>query len=133
MTMIQLVFSGAIYLAAFEGCYDGDTCRVKIEDAPPFLASQSLRFYGFDTPEMRSKCLTAKEKKKEKEMAKRARDMTRKHILEVRKLVIRDNGEGFQSKYGDLLVEAPALKKQLIEEGLARPYNYKDGRKSWCS
>jgi len=129
--MMELIFGSLIYLASVVDCSDGDTCRVSLPNLPIFVREQRLRFADFDTPEMNGKCA------KEKEMAKRARAMTEEYVTNGGKVFVAPKKstryERYDDSFGRLLVEAPALKKQLIEEGLARPYNYKDGRKSWCS
>ena len=45
-------------------CYDGDTCRFNILDShfPQYLNPMSIRVYGVDTKEMKSKNLQDKEK-----------------------------------------------------------------------
>ena len=120
--MIELIFGGMIYGAALVGCYDGDTCRVTIDNAPPFLATQSLRFQGFDTPEIRGKC------QQEKKLAKDAKAHTIKYLRANTRLVV----SGDRGKYGRLIVEAPGLAESLISSGLAKPY-HGGKRKGWCN
>ncbi|MDA9302566.1 hypothetical protein N8072_01680 [bacterium] len=119
--MIEIIVGGVIYTAALLGCYDGDTCKVRFEDTPKILEVQTLRFEGFDTPELRGKC------ESEKEKAKVAKRVTIAYMTQVGKL----NASGKRGKYGRLLVTAPKLQKHLIETGHAKPY---DGgtRESWC-
>lgn len=119
--MIELIFGGMIYGATLLGCYDGDTCRININNTPTFVATQSLRFNGFDTPELRGKC------GREKLLAKRAKEVTLKYMQSNPRLVVSDK----RDKYGRLIVDAPDLAEQLISDGLARPY---DGgkREGWC-
>lgn len=119
--MIELIFGGIIYGATLLGCYDGDTCRVRVVDAPPFLAEQVLRFEGFDTPEIRGKC------RYEKHLAKAARDFTRHYFRNGGTLIVVDT----RDKYGRLVVSDRHFTNTIIDRGLARPY---DGgkRKSWC-
>ena len=52
--MVSVVFSGVLYTAVLLGCYDGDTCTLSFQEAPPFLATQKVRFVDFDTPELGS-------------------------------------------------------------------------------
>jgi hypothetical protein len=49
--MISINVAWAIYIAAMSGCTDGGTCKVHFYNLLPFVADQSLRFEGFDTPE----------------------------------------------------------------------------------
>lgn len=120
--MIEIIVGTVIYTATLIGCYDGDTCKIKIDNAPEIVAEQSLRFKGFDTPEIRGKC------EQEKKLAKQAKAMTIEYMKTVGKLYS-DNGE--RGKYGRLLVSTPELQEELIANGLAREY---DGgkRQSWC-
>jgi len=119
--MIEVIVGTVIYTATLLGCYDGDTCKIKFDNAPEILAEQTLRFQGFDTPELRGKC------EKEKEMAATAKMVTSAYMRQVGKIY----ATGERGKYGRLLVTAPALQDHLIEHGYARPY---DGgtRQSWC-
>jgi|TARA_B100000073_G_C23254888_1_gene379908 endonuclease YncB( thermonuclease family) len=120
--MIDIVVGTIVYTATLIGCYDGDTCKVKFNDAPDILAEQTFRFEGFDTPEIRGKC------QEEKDLAKLAKKATLYYMENVGVVY----SEGKRGKYGRLLVTTPDLQNALIENGLARPY---DGgkRKSWCN
>ena len=119
--MIDIVVGTIVYTATLIGCYDGDTCKVKFNDAPDILAEQTFRFEGFDTPEIRGKC------QEEKDLAKLAKEETLNYMQTVGVVY----SEGDRGKYGRLLVTTPDLQSSLIEKGLARVY---DGgkRKSWC-
>tara|TARA_B100000035_G_scaffold41173_1_gene30948 strand:- start:551 stop:913 length:363 start_codon:yes stop_codon:yes gene_type:complete len=119
--MIDIVVGTIVYTATLIGCYDGDTCKVKFDNAPDILAEQTFRFEGFDTPEIRGKC------QEEKDLAKLAKEETLNYMQTVG--VVYSDGD--RGKYGRLLVKTPDLQESLIEKGLARAY---DGgkRKSWC-
>ncbi|MBE8191782.1 MAG: hypothetical protein HAW64_06175 [Alphaproteobacteria bacterium] len=119
--MIGVEFMGVVYLTTLLRCYDGDTCTIHLDDVPPFVATQTLRFDGFDTPEIKGKCAS------EKTLAREARDMTLAYMRNGGKLYT----NGKRGKYGRLLVKAPALQNKLIASGLARPYA--GGRRLlWC-
>jgi micrococcal nuclease len=117
--MIDVVVAGTIYVASLVGCYDGDTCKINVPSFVPFQ-EYSLRFTGFDTPEMRGKCA------EEKVMANQAKHMTIEYMKTVKTIYV--SGKG---KYGRLLTTVPGLGEKLIEEGLARPYEG-GKRASWC-
>lgn len=119
--MIEIIVGTVIYTATLLGCYDGDTCKVKFENAPEILAEQTLRFEGFDTPELRGKCDS------EKSMAQTAKQVTNAYMRQVGKVY----SEGNRGKYGRLLVTAPDLQDHLIEHGYARPYAG-GARQEWC-
>lgn len=119
--MIEIVVGTVIYTATLLGCYDGDTCKVKFDNAPEILAEQTFRFEGFDTPELRGKC------DKEKAMAQTAKQVTNAYMRQVGKVY----SEGKRGKYGRLLVTAPELRDHLIEYGYARAYTG-GKREGWC-
>lgn len=120
--MIEIIVGTVIYTATLLGCYDGDTCKVRFDNAPAILAVQSFRFEGFDTPELRGKC------QDEKDIAKIAKRVTTAYMNQVG--TVYSNGK--RGKYGRLLVSAPDLQATLIESGYARAY---DGgtRAGWCN
>ena len=119
--MIEIIVGTVIYTATLLGCYDGDTCKIKFDNAPEILAEQSLRFQGFDTPELKGKC------ESEKSKARIAKEITTEYMKIVGKIY----ATGDRGKYGRLLVTAPILQEQLITDGFASPY---DGgtRQGWC-
>ncbi len=112
---------GEDVVASLVKCYDGDTCRVRFANTPALLSVQSLRFKGFDTPEIRGAC------DREKSLAQKAQNVTLKYMRGDAHL----SANGERDRYGRLVVEAPELKTKLIRRGLAREY---DGGKrgSWC-
>ena len=119
--MISIHYAGVVYLASLAGCYDGDTCKVTFPNFPPLVAEQSLRFDGFDTPEMRGGCSRAKK------LARKAQAETLAYMQGNVRLEFVDEPE----KYGRLVVRAPELQKRLIAQGLAKPSQ--DGkRQEWC-
>ena len=120
--MVSVVFSGVLYTAVLLGCYDGDTCTLSFQEAPPFLATQKVRFVDFDTPELGSaKCVS------ERKLAEKARKLTQE-FLEKQGLLYTDGKRG---KYGRLLVSAPDLRDTLISKKLARAYSGRK-RSGWC-
>ena len=121
--MVSIVFSGVVYTAVLLGCYEWDTRTMSFQQAPPFLATQKVRFVDFDTPELGSaKCVS------EKKLAERARDLTQ-GFMEEQGLLYTDGKRG---KYGRLLVSAPDLRDTLISKKLARAYRG-GKRDGWCS
>lgn len=120
--MVSIVFSGVLYTAVLLGCYDGDTCTLSFREAPPFLATQKIRFVDFDTPELDSaKCVS------ERKLAEKARNLTQ-GFMEEQGLLYTDGKRG---KYGRLLVSAPVLRDTLISKKLARAYSG-GKRGGWC-
>lgn len=129
MASVSLIFAGTVYVTSLVGCYDGDTCRLKLKVSPPFLTDIiRVRFVGFDTPERASpQC------KKELKLAQKARKITQAYMKSNPTITTK----GRYDKYGRLLVSAPALKKTLLKNELASTYSkwrFKRGGKnpSWC-
>ena len=112
---------GVIYLASQTGCYDGDTCKVVFPNFPPLVAEQSLRFDGFDTPEMRGGC------DRSRKLARQAQAVTENYMRGDVQLAFVDAPE----KFGRLVVRAPELQARLIKQGLAKPTPDKK-RQEWC-
>jgi endonuclease YncB( thermonuclease family) len=119
--MIEVIVGAVVYTATFLGCYDGDTCTIKFDNAPEIIAEQRLRFSGFDTPEMRGEC------QEERMMATIAQQVTTSYMRQVG--VVYATGE--RGKYGRLLVSAPELRDHFLEHGYARDYAGGE-RLSWC-
>ena len=119
--MVKIIFAGGIYIASLISCYDGDTCKMQFNDNVIFLQTQSIRFEGFDTPEINGKCIGEKSK------AQQARIVTLDYLNKGGKLYT----DGRKDKYGRLLVSAPVLKRALMGAGLARDYHGKK-RLDWC-
>ena len=120
--MIGLVFGGVLYTATLVGCYDGDTCKLHISDAPAIVATVYVRIDGVDTPEIRGRC------EEEKRLALRAADYTRSYFLHQSRTGLVHK---LRDRYGRMVVEFPDLVQGLIRNNLGRPYNG-GKRQSWC-
>ena len=119
--MINIILGATVYVASLISCYDGDTCKVKLVDAHPLVEIVTMRFAGFDTPELRGKCSI------EKDLAREARTITRDYMNEIG--TVYTTGE--KGKYGRLLVTAPDLQEELISKFAA--VEYEGGKRiSWC-
>ena len=123
--MIDIIIGGIMYSATLLGCYDGDTCKVKFHNMPEWAATWSLRFEGFDTPEIRGKC------EHEKELAKIAKRATTEYMKGTwGEPILYSSGD--RGKYGRLLVNAPSLRDSLIAANVAK--HYRGGKRhSWCN
>jgi micrococcal nuclease len=107
--------------------YDGDTFRVTIRNWPAVVGERvPVRVLGIDAPELRGKC------QQEKERARAAKQFTVAALRGAKRIELQQIERG---KYFRLLarvsVDGRDLGEQLIERGLARPY---DGgtRRGWC-
>jgi endonuclease YncB( thermonuclease family) len=108
--------------------YDGDTIYVAIPGLPDEIANMSVRVRGVDTPEMRGQCDS------EKQLAQKARDYARQRLKSATSVQFCEPEWG---RYGGRVVasvkiDGSPLDLELIENGLARPYDGKTKRQPWC-
>jgi len=109
--------------------YDGDTIKVNIDNYPAVIGkSISIRIRGIDAPEMRAKCSSEKTK------AKLARDylraiLARGEVLELHNV---ERGKYFRI-VANLIVDDVDIAELMIEKQLARKYDGKAKRLSWCN
>ncbi|MBE72701.1 MAG: nuclease [Thalassospira sp.] len=108
--------------------YDGDTIYVAIPGLPDEIANMSVRVRGVDTPEMRGQCDS------EKQLAQKARDYARQRLKAATSVQFCEPEWG---RYGGRVVasvkiDGSPLDLELIENGLARPYDGKTKRQPWC-
>jgi endonuclease YncB( thermonuclease family) len=109
-------------------CYDGDTCYVTAPTLPEPLQKMSVRILGIDTPEIRAEC------DEEKKLALEARELANKLFREAKEIEFANLK---WDKYGgrvlvDVYLDGKLYKDEIINAGLARPY---DGgtKESWCN
>lgn len=114
------------YLALVLAVTDGDTFRARVEVWPSVDVVTAVRIRGIDTPELRGKCAS------ERERAIAARERTRAllgsgdvHLFHVE-----------HDKYAgrvdaDVKAGGVDVAAKLISEGLARPYTG-GTRAGWC-
>jgi len=93
--------------------YDGDTMMdVKVDVAFGLSAIKTIRLFGVDTPEIRSK---------DKVRAIEARDRLREIVGNCKKLRIINMGEGhFGRTLGKVYCGNKNISEQLIEEGFSK-------------
>lgn len=118
---------GDITINEVTSIYDADTFRVNISSWPEIIRKRvPVRVLGIDAPEIRGKCEI------EKKMARQAKEFTVAKLREGKQIILRNIQRG---KYFRILanvsIDGEDLGKQLIQAGLARPY---DGgkRQGWC-
>lgn len=113
-------------LALVLAVQDGDTFRARIEVWPGVEVVTAVRLRGIDTPELKGKCAS------ERERAIAAREQLRKLLaagrVELREVEL-DKYAGRVDAY--VLVEGLPVAEALIAEGHAR--RYAGGtRQGWC-
>ncbi|MCG7944812.1 MAG: hypothetical protein N0C84_00540 [Candidatus Thiodiazotropha taylori] len=119
--MIDIIIGGIMYSATLLNCYDGDTCKIHVEEFIPFQ-EYSLRMKGYDTPEIKGKC------EYEIDLAYEAKEEIILYLQDLEEPVfISDKLD----KYGRMIADVPGLADHMIDESLARPYD-KGARRSWC-
>lgn len=108
---------------------DGDTIKVSAHIWLGVDVETMIRIKGIDTPELRGKCPF------EKELAKKAKNFV-KEKLAPDSIVYLKSVE--YDKYGGRVVAKVAdenkkdIGKELIKNGLARPYSGKKAKSNWC-
>jgi len=119
--------NASVVVSDVTSIYDGDTFRVNIDNYPAIIGvNMPVRVLGIDTPEIRGKCQSEKDK------AKEARLFTVNQLTQAKRIELVNIQRG---KYFRLLavvlVDGVSLADNLIERGLAVEY---DGgrKKDWC-
>ncbi|MDI3462121.1 MAG: hypothetical protein OJF50_000942 [Nitrospira sp.] len=112
----------------FHGCHDGDTCTFTLPAVPPPFGNQiPIRLAGVDTPEIHGKC------DREKLLARKAQAFTQGLLNEAKQVELVDMR---RDKYFRVLAGIRAdgrdVARQLIEAGLAVPYNGGTKTANWC-
>ncbi len=116
-------------VAAFHGCYDGDTCTVSLQPTLPALFGDhiTVRLAVIDTPEIKGIC------EKEKALARQAQAFTQHLMIEAKAI---DLLEPKRDKYFRILarvmIDGKEVAQELVAAGFAVPYNGQGKKKDWC-
>ncbi len=115
---------GAVYVRN----YDGDTITFNLLGLHPIIGDKiSIRVSGIDTPEIRGKC------EKEKYDAQQAREMIADILKDAESITLRNIGRGKYFRIvADVFVDGESLANELIEAGMAVPYDGGKKAKDWC-
>ncbi|MDN3652441.1 thermonuclease family protein [Thalassotalea ponticola] len=119
---------GDISAVTLSSVYDGDTFRVHIENWPTVIGENTpVRIKGVDTPELRAKCPSEKNK------AKQAKQFTEQLLKNAERIELRNVERGkYFRLLADVYVNGENLAELLIQHGYG--YAYHGGaRKSWCA
>lgn len=108
--------------------YDGDTMRITVAGWPDIMGhNMPIRINGIDTPEIRGKCQSEKDK------AILARDMVLRMVAAGREVSISNLSRGKYFRIvADVYVDGISIGQTLLEMGLAVSYNGKGKRHNWC-
>ena len=117
------------YKAIVISVYDGDTFTAEIYLFPKQIATYAVRIRGIDTAEIRGKCSA------EKQLAQKAK-LRLEELLPIDSVVTLNRIE-LGTYAGRLIADVSTLAvedigKQMIADEVARPYDVKEGRQSWC-
>jgi len=110
---------GQTIIEKVNSVYDGDTLNVDIKDWPPIVGkSMPIRINGIDTPEMNSKDA------KLKALAVKARDHVRSRLSTAKVVELRNiQRDKYFRLDADIFVDQADLAHELIDKGLAKPYD----------
>lgn len=114
--------------AAVVSVYDGDTLTVEATIWPNQVVRTAVRVRGIDTAEIRARC------PEEKRLAIAARDRARELVGEQVTLVEVEEGKyAGRVVAGVVTADGRSLGEVLVAEGLARPYDGRSSRETWCA
>jgi endonuclease YncB( thermonuclease family) len=108
--------------------YDGDTFRADIVGYPEIVGWHiGIRINGIDTPEIKGEC------QKEKTMARKAKQVTVSALRGASTIELRHMKRGKYFRIvADVYVDGRSLAEELVQAGLAVPYDGGTKTKNWC-
>ena len=117
-------YQGAVYVSN----YDGDTITFNLPDLHPIIGDKiSIRVNGIDTPEIRGKC------EKEKYDAQQAKEMIADILKDAETIDLKNIERGKYFRIvADVFVDGDSLADELIEAGMAVPYDGGKKTHNWC-
>ena len=89
------------YEGIVESCYDGDTCRVRIDQK-----TQKVRFSGIDAPELKQ------------EFGKEARDYL-KNLIHLKKVKLKCQGQSWDRKTCLVFLGLQNINEEMVKKGYA--------------
>ncbi len=118
------------YHAKVLSIYDGDTFTAQIFSWPQHSIEARVRLRGIDTPEIRGKCASEKQK------AQQAKQRLIELIPEGSMVTLYQIELGTYA--GRIIADVSTENGEdvgavMLDENYARPYLYREGRKSWCN
>jgi len=115
---------GVVYVSN----YDGDTIKFNLPGLHPIIGEKiSIRINGIETPEIRGKC------EKEKYSAEQTKEMIADILKAVETITLKNIERGKYFRIvADVFVDGESLADELIEAGMAVPYDGGKKEKDWC-
>jgi len=113
----------------FHGCHDGDTCTFTLPAVPPPFGNQiPIRLAGVDTPEIHGKC------DREKLLARQAQAFTQRLLNEAKQIeLVNMRRDKYFRVLAGIRVDGIDVARQLLEAGLAVPYDGGTKTANWCA
>lgn len=110
---------GCAVVSEIASIYDGDTFRCNIAGYPEIIGERiSVRINGIDTPELRDN------RKPVKQLARLAKQHTVQRLREAHQIELRNMKRGKYFRIvADVFVDGHNLGQELIQKGLAKPYD----------
>jgi endonuclease YncB( thermonuclease family) len=110
---------GCAIVAEVTSIYDGDTFRCNIAGYPAIIGERvPVRINGIDTPELKDN------RKPIKQLARLAKQHTVQRLREGRKIELRNMKRGKYFRIvADVFVDGRNLGQELVQKGLAKPYD----------
>jgi len=117
-------YQGAVYVRN----YDGDTVTFDLPGLHPIIGDKiSIRVNGIDTPEIRGKC------EQEKYSAEQAKEMVADILKDAETITLKNITRGKYFRImADVFVDGESLADELIEAGMAVPYDGGTKTHNWC-
>lgn len=112
----------------FHGCHDGDTCTFTLPTVPPPFGNRiPIRLAGVDTPEMHGKC------DREKLLARQAQAFTQRLLNEAKEVeLVNMRRDKYFRVLAGIRADGRDVARQLIDAGLAVPYDGGTKAANWC-
>jgi len=127
-TLSFAISYGDIQGAVYVRNYDGDTITFNLPGLHPIIGDKiSIRVNGIDTPEIRGKC------EKEKYDAQQAKEMIADILKDAETITLKNIERGKYFRIvADVFVDGESLADELIEAGMAVPYDGGKKTHNWC-
>lgn len=124
---------GVPVVSEVRSVYDGDTFRVDVEGWPRIIGNDiPIRLLGADTPELRSRCETEKQKERERALAREARAFTASALERASNITLHSIERGsFFRVIADVKLDGKSLSEQLLQAGYAIPFE-PGNSDAWC-
>jgi len=117
-------YQGAVYVSN----YDADTIKFDLPGLHPIIGEKiNIRVNGIDTPEIKGEC------EQEKYLAKQGKELVADILKDAETIDLKNLERGKYFRIvADVFVDGDNLANELIEAGMAVPYDGRTKTKDWC-